>query len=109
MRHADLLREATAGIAKPASAPCMILQYGTWFGCVAVWSCGCVFGGGMNDAIGSKNTCETFSTELFDWRIRSKKSSFRIDPPVGILSRVEFSNRSASRNSQSKKVESKKP
>ena len=28
MRHADLLREATAGIAKPASAPCMILQCG---------------------------------------------------------------------------------
>ena len=30
MRHADVLREATAGIAKPASAPCMILQCGTW-------------------------------------------------------------------------------
>ena len=40
MRHADLLREATAGIAKPASAPCMILQCGTWYGCVAVWPCG---------------------------------------------------------------------
>ena len=40
MRHADLLREATAGIAKPASAPCMIiLQCGTWYGCVAVWVC----------------------------------------------------------------------
>ena len=24
MRHADLLRQATAGIAKPASAPCMV-------------------------------------------------------------------------------------
>ena len=46
MRHADLLREATAGIAKPASAPCMImLQCGTWYGCVAVWPCGCVFDG----------------------------------------------------------------
>ena len=43
MRHADLLREATAGIAKPASAPCMILQWGTWYGCVAVWLCGCVW------------------------------------------------------------------
>ena len=54
MRHADLLREATAVIATPASAPCMILQCGTWYsyGCVAVWPCGCVFGGGMNDAIG---------------------------------------------------------
>ena len=54
MRHADLLREATAGIAKSASAPCMILQCGTWYGCVAVWPCGRVgvFGGGMSDAIG---------------------------------------------------------
>ena len=51
MRHADLLREVTAGIAKPASAPCMILQCGTWYGCVAVWRCGGVFGGGMSDAI----------------------------------------------------------
>ena len=45
MRHADLRREATAGIAKPASARCMILQCGTWYGCVAVWPRGCVFGG----------------------------------------------------------------
>ena len=95
MRHADLLREATAGIAKPASASCVILQCGTWYGCVAVWPCGCVFGGGMSDAIGSKNTCKTFSTEFFDWRIQSKKSS--------------CSTGSASRNSQSKKVESKMP
>ena len=39
MRHAVLLREATAGIAKPASAPCMILQCRTWYGGVAVWVC----------------------------------------------------------------------
>ena len=43
MRHAGLLREATAVIATPASAPCMILQCGTWYGCVAVWPCGCVW------------------------------------------------------------------
>ena len=67
MRHPDFLREATA--AKPASAPCLILQCGTWYGCVAVWPCGCVFGGGMSDTIGSKNTCENVSTEFFDWRI----------------------------------------
>ena len=60
LRHADLLREATAVIATPASAPCMILQCGTWYGCVAVWPWGCVFGGGMNDAIGSKNKCNFF-------------------------------------------------
>ena len=95
MRHADLLREATAGIAKPAPAPCMILQCGTWYGYVAVWPCGCVLGGEISDAIGSINTCKTFSTEFFDWRIQSKKSS--------------FSTGSASRNSQSKKIESKKP
>ena len=53
MRHTDLLREATAGIVKPASPPCMILQCG----------------------IGSKNTCKTFSSEFFDWS-QSKKSSF---------------------------------
>ena len=95
MRHADLLREATAGKAKPASAPCMILQCSTWYKCVAVWPCGCVFGGGMGDAIGSKTTCKTFSIEFFDWRILSKKSSFSTGSP--------------SRNSQSKKVESKNP
>ena len=68
MRHADLLREATAGIAKPASAPLMILQCGTWYECVAVWPCRCVFGGGISDTIGSKSTCKTFPTEFFDWR-----------------------------------------
>ena len=88
MRHADLLREATAVIATSASAPFMIMHCGTWYGCAAVWPCECVFGGGMNDAIGSKNTCKTF----FD---RVLKSS--------------FSTGSASRNAQSKKVESKKP
>ena len=41
-RHADLLRETTTVIATPASAPCMILRCGTWYGCfgrVAVWLC----------------------------------------------------------------------
>ena len=88
MRYADFLREATSRIiAKPASAPCMILQCGTWYGCVAVWPCGCVFGGGMGDAIGSKNTCKTFSTEFFDWRIQSKNSTFS----TGSASQSEFS------------------
>ena len=45
MRLTDLRREATAVIAKPASAPFMILPCGTWYGCVGVWVC--VFGGGM--------------------------------------------------------------
>ena len=92
MRHADLLREATTGIAKPASAPCMILQCGTWYGCVAVWVCVWWWDERFDRF---KNTCETFSTEFFDWRIQSKKSS--------------FSTGSASRNSQSRTVESKKP
>ena len=91
MRHADLLREATNSSDSQASVSAwMILLCGTWYGCMAVWPCGCVFGGGMSDAIGSKNTCTTFATEFFDWRIQSKKSS--------------FSTGSASRNSQSKKV-----
>ena len=72
MRHADLLREATARIAKPASAPCMILQCGTWYGCVAVWPRGCVFGGGM-------------------WAMRSAQKlfwlGFRLKDPV---EKVEF-------------------
>ena len=49
----------------------------------------------MTDAIGSKNTCRTFSTELFDWWIQSKKSS--------------FSTGATGLNSQPRKVESKKP
>ena len=58
MRHADLRRKATAVLAKPASAPCMILccvvpGVGVWVcGRVGVWACGCVFGGGMIDAMG---------------------------------------------------------
>ena len=44
MRHADLRRETTGVIAKPASAPYLILLCGTWYGCV--------FGGGMSDAMG---------------------------------------------------------
>ena len=42
MRHADFLRQATAGIAKPASAPCIItaVWYLVWVcGRVAVWVC----------------------------------------------------------------------
>ena len=80
MRHADLLREATtAVIAKPASAPCMILLCGTWYGCVAVRPRGCVFGGGVSHAIGSKNTCgKAFSTEFFDWIRQSEVSVKRI-------------------------------
>ena len=47
MRHADLRREITVVIVKPASAPCMILCC-VEGGCVGVW----VFGGGMSDAMG---------------------------------------------------------
>ena len=52
----------------------------------------------MNDAIGSKNTCKTFSTEFFGWRIQRIQSN-----------NSTFLTGSASRISQSKKVESKKP
>ena len=95
MRHADLLRESTARISKLTSAPCTILQCGTWYGCVAAWACGCVFGGGMSDAIGvQKSRVNFFSTEFFDWRNSSRKSRvFRLDPPVGILSRKKLSKK----------------
>ena len=107
MRHADIVREATAAIAKAASA----LLYDTRYRLVVpgkgvgayrlvlpgrgVGACGGVFCGGMGEAMGSKNRCKTFSTESFDGRIQSQKSS--------------FSTGSAGGNSQSKKVESKKP
>ena len=96
MRHADLLREAPNRIDSQASVSAwMILLCGTSYGCMAVWPCECVFGGGISDAIGSKNTYKTSSTEFLDRRIQSKKSTFSIG--------------SASRNSQSRKVESEKP
>ena len=92
MRHADLLREATAGIAKPASARCMILQCGTWYGCVAVWPCVCLVVG---------------------WEMRSVQKTrvklFRLSFSTGGSKKSSFSTGSASRNSQSQKVESKKP
>ena len=88
MRHADLRREATAVIVKPASA--LLYDTAVWY---LVWACGCVLCGWMSDAMDKKNTCNTFSTDFFDWQIKSKKSS--------------FSTRSLSRKTQSKKVESK--
>ena len=44
---------------------------------MGVWPCGRVgvcLGGRMGDAIGSKNTCKTFSTEFFDWIRQSEFS-----------------------------------
>ena len=41
-----------------------VLLCGTWY--TDVWACGCVFWGGMSDAMGSKNRCKAFSTEFFD-------------------------------------------
>ena len=32
----------------------------------------------MSDAIDSKNTCKTFSTEFFDWRSSRKSRVFRL-------------------------------
>ena len=78
MRHADLRREATAVIAKAASA---LLYDAVWY--MGVWACGCVFCGGMNDAMGSKNRCRTFSTKISTHRSSQKSQVFRLDPPVG--------------------------
>ena len=68
MRHADLRREANssdsqASFGAVALYCCVVPGRG-------VWACRCVFGGGTRDAT-SKKTCKTFSTELFDWQIRS--------------------------------------
>ena len=78
MHHADLRREATAAIAKAASALLygtavwyLVWVCGTWYGCVVpgmgvcvvpgmgvwylvlgVWARGCVFCGEMSDAMG---------------------------------------------------------
>ena len=70
MRHADLRREATAVIAKAAST--LLYDTAVWY-LVWVWACGCVFCGGMSDAMASKNRYKFFSTEFFDWQIQSKK------------------------------------
>ena len=78
MRHADLRREATAVIAKPASAPCMVLPCGTWYGCVGVWVCVWWWDERCD---GSKNKCKKFWTEFFDWQIQPKKSTFSTRSP----------------------------
>ena len=71
-------------IPKPASAPCMILHCGTWYGCVSMWPCGCVFDGKMSDAISSKIMCKTFSAELSTGGSSRNSRVFRLDSPVGI-------------------------
>ena len=83
MRHADLRREATNSSDSKGSVGTVVLYCCVVPG-ISVWACGCVLFGGSCDAMGSKIRGETFSTEFFDWRILSKKSSFRLDPPVGI-------------------------
>ena len=52
MRHADLRREATAVIAKAASA--LLYDTAVWYLVpgMGVRVCGCVFCGGMSDAMG---------------------------------------------------------
>ena len=91
MRHADLRREATAVIAQAESA----LLYDT----VAVpgtgvWACGCVFCGGMSDAIGSRNRCKRFRPSFLTDRSSRKSQVFRLDSPVGKLSRKKLSRTS---------------
>ena len=41
---------------------------------MGVWACGCVFCGGMSDAMGSKIKDKTFSTEFFEWIRQSEFS-----------------------------------
>ena len=63
---------------------------------MGLWACGSVFGGGTSDVMGSKTACKTFSTEFFDyWQIPSESGVFRLDPPVGKLSRKQLSRNNA--------------
>ena len=108
MHHADLRREATAVIAKPASA----VLYDTRYCCVVpgtgVWACGCVFCGWMSDAMGSNIYIyipgKLFRLSFSTGRSSQKSQVFRLDPTVGKLSRKKLS-----RKTQSEKVEPKKP
>ena len=95
MRHADLLlREATAGIAKIASALCMIPQCGTWYGCVAVWVCMLVVGWVMRSVFQKHARVKVFRLSFSTGGSGRKSRVFRLDPPVGILSRKKLSRKS---------------
>ena len=89
MPHADLRREATVVIAKPALAPCMMIAG------MGVWACGCVLGGGMNDAMGSKTRVKLFRPSFSTGGSNRKSPVFRLDPPVGKLSRKKLSRKSS--------------
>ena len=69
MRHPELRREATAVIAKAASA--VLYDIAVWY---LAWGCG---GVGTCLVVGSakrwvQEWCKTFSAEFFDWQIQSK-------------------------------------
>ena len=84
MRCADLRREVAAVIAaKPASA--LLYDTAVWYARgMVVWACGCVFCGGMRDAMGSK----TFSIE----QIRPT-SLIQLDMSAGLLIRKSLSRK----------------
>ena len=84
MRHADLRRESTAVIAKPASALLNgMIRIAVWY-LVWVWACWCLFGGGTSDAMGKKNTCKnlrlSFSTGFASRKLVRKKLSRKESP-----------------------------
>ena len=90
MRHADFRREATAVIAKAASA--LLYDTAVWY---LVWVCGrvgvCfVVGWAMRwvKKTGVKLFRLSFSTDR-----PSRKSVFRLDPPVGKLGRKKLSRK----------------
>ena len=91
MRHADLLREATAGIAKPASAPCMICSVVLGM-CVAVWVC--VWWWDERCGRFKKTGVKLFRPSFSTGGSSRKSRVFRLDPPVGIFSRKKFSRKS---------------
>ena len=94
MHRADLRGEATAVIAKAASA--LLYDTAVWY---LVWVCGrvgvCfVFCGWMSDAMGSKTWCKLFRLSFWTGRSSRKSPFFRLDPPVGKLNRRRLSRKS---------------
>ena len=63
---------------------------------MGVWACGCVLRGGTSDAMGAKirGKVKLFGRLSFSTGGSSRKGrGFRLDPPVGIISRTKSSKK----------------
>ena len=92
MRHADLRREPTPVIAKAASA--LLYHTAVWYlVCMGVWR---VLWWDERYAMGSKTGVKLFRLTFSTDRSSRKSHVFRLDPPVGKLSRKKLSRKSPS-------------